>query len=123
MKTCPSGDQWAPMLTVDRPVTQIVETAVNRASASGVARPDDAAAGRDRSAVNSRISDVKISTAKRAGDDVVKSRTRSRKRSRAAAIRRREAERAVSDVIRRPFRAYSRSATRTRVMVLRSAPH
>jgi len=59
------------MSTVARPVTQIVETAVNRASLSGVTVPDADAIGSEKSAVNSRISAAKMSIANRDGDDVM----------------------------------------------------
>ena len=65
------------MSTVERPVTQIVETAVKSASAKGARLPDAVAAGIDSSSVNSVISATKMSTAKRAGDDVVSERTSS----------------------------------------------
>jgi len=41
----PNGDQWVAIFTVVRPVTQIAETAVKSASASGVASPVAEAAG------------------------------------------------------------------------------
>jgi hypothetical protein len=66
------------MFTVDSPVTQIVDTAVNRASANGVTRPSADAAGSENSAVNSRISARKMPTANRDGEAVVASRRRSR---------------------------------------------
>ena len=40
MTTLPNGDQYVAMSTVVRPVTQIVETAVKTASASGATLPD-----------------------------------------------------------------------------------
>ncbi|CAH0326747.1 hypothetical protein SRABI128_05540 [Microbacterium sp. Bi128] len=79
--TRPSGDQSLYMLTVDRPVTQIVDTAVNSASASGARLPSADAAGREKSAVNSRMRMTKTSTAKRAGEAVVKSRSPSHARN------------------------------------------
>lgn len=42
---CPAGDQWVAMSSVVRPVTQMAEVAVKRASASGVASPLAAAKG------------------------------------------------------------------------------
>src|SRR4051794_24415794 len=68
------------MSTVDRPVTQIVDTAVNTASAIGGDLPDVVAMGSDSSAVKTRISDENTSTAKRAGDEVVRLRNRSKAR-------------------------------------------
>ena len=57
------------MFTVLRPVTQIAETAVKSESASGVMVPLRVAIGSESSAVHTRISPVKTSSAKRAGDD------------------------------------------------------
>ena len=51
MTTLPNVDQCVAMFTVDSPVTQIADTAVNSASASGVAVPDAAAIGSDNTAV------------------------------------------------------------------------
>ncbi len=73
MITWPNGDQYVPMLTVDSPVTQIVETAVKSASANGADCPLAVEAGSDSRAVKMRISVAKTRTAKRAGDAVVRS--------------------------------------------------
>ena len=62
------------MSTVARPVTQIVETAVNRASGRGVTCPSEAITGSEKIAVNSRMRTEKMSTAKREGDAVARSR-------------------------------------------------
>lgn len=60
------------MSTVDRPVTEMAETAVNSASASGVHSPSPRrASGIDSSAVVIRMSAVKATIANRAGEDVV----------------------------------------------------
>nr|BFF10269.1 hypothetical protein GCM10025699_15720 [Microbacterium flavescens] len=77
MKTLPSGENVVAMSTVVSPVTQMVDTAVNSASARGRRRPSALAAGSDSRAVNSRMSEANTSTAKRAGEDVVRFRRRS----------------------------------------------
>ena len=51
MKTCPNGDQYVAMSTVDRPVTQITETAVNSASTNGACSPEVVAIGSENSTV------------------------------------------------------------------------
>ena len=75
--TLPKGDQWVAMSTVTSPVTQIVDTAVNRASASGVARPLAEAIGSESRLVKIRMSVPKTRMAKREGDEVAKSRPNS----------------------------------------------
>ena len=80
MMNFPNGEKYVAMSTVDSPVTQMVDTAVNRASASGADFPDVVAAGSERRAVKTRTSDVNTSTAKRAGEDVVRLRNRSNAR-------------------------------------------
>ena len=78
------------MSTVERPVTQIVETAVKRASAKGARCPMAVAAGSESSSVNSVISATKMRTAKRAGDDVVSERMSSYNRLKNRRIPKRE---------------------------------
>src|SRR5690554_7940122 len=80
MATLPKTDQWVAMSTVESPVTQMVETAVKNASASGVPERSRAAMGSDSTSVRITISEVKMRMAKRAGDTVAKSSTMSRKR-------------------------------------------
>ena len=75
MMALPSGENVLAMSTVLSPVTQMVDTAVKTASASGSRRPSVEAAGRDSSAVNTRMSDTKTSTANRAGEVVVRLRS------------------------------------------------
>src|SRR5690606_25718035 len=64
------------MSTVASPVTQIVDTAVNRASLRGVTVRDADAIGSENSAVNSRIRLAKMRIAKRDGDEVMRRRTK-----------------------------------------------
>lgn len=66
------------MSTVERPVTQMAETAVKSASESGVADPDREDTGNASRAVHTRISAVKISSAVRAGEDWIVSRNHPR---------------------------------------------
>ncbi len=75
MTTLPKGDQCVAMSTVVRPVTQMAETAVNTASASGVPPvPLPARAiGRVSSSVVMRMRTVKMRIANRAGDAVADS--------------------------------------------------
>ncbi len=73
--TCPSGDQNVAMSTVDRPVTQMTETAVNSASTSGAGWPDVVAIGSEKSPVNTRTSAAKMVMAKRAGVAATKAST------------------------------------------------
>src|SRR5690606_39902221 len=70
--TWPKPDQWLLMSTVDRPVTQIVDTAVNSASLSGVTWRSAEAIGRDSRPVKSRIRAAKMTIAKREGEEVVR---------------------------------------------------
>ena len=63
----PKVDQCVPVSTVDRPVTQIAETAVNSASISAVPCPSAEETGSASSAVNSPISSVNTPRASRAG--------------------------------------------------------
>src|SRR4051794_40089867 len=39
MMICPVNDQWLPVSSVTRPVTQVADVAVNTASINGVVRP------------------------------------------------------------------------------------
>ena len=77
MTNLPNGEKNVAMSTVESPVTQIVETAVKTASASGRDCPVVVAAGSESSPVKRRMSATKTRTANRAGDDVVRFRTRS----------------------------------------------
>ena len=63
----PNTDQCVAMSTVERPVTQMTETAVNSESASGVTRPEDDAIGSENSSVNTRMSSVNTTMANRDG--------------------------------------------------------
>lgn len=65
----PKSDQCVDMSTVESPVTQIADTAVKSASASGVIFPLLLAMGSESIAVQSRISAVKTRSAKRAGEE------------------------------------------------------
>ena len=67
------------MSTVARPVTQIVETAVNSASLSRVTVPVAEAIGSENSAVNSTISVAKMRIANRDGDEVITRRVKCQK--------------------------------------------
>ena len=73
--TWPNADQCVAMSTVDRPVTQMVDTAVNSASANGVRVPSADAAGNENRAVNSRMSARKTRTANRDGEAIANSRS------------------------------------------------
>ena len=104
------------MSTVERPVTQIVETAVKSASAKDVRRPSAAAAGSDSSAVKIRMRARNTTTANLAGDVVVRVRTQSKaSRPRIRRVRRGRAW-PVRPAMRRPPRSEDV------VMVLRPSP-
>src|SRR5689334_11720889 len=76
------------MSTVERPVTQITDTAVNSASASGVTVPSADAIGSENSSVNTRISIVKTRIAKREGLRAAKPLSAARARPIGAGLRR-----------------------------------
>src|SRR4051812_34414949 len=100
------------MSTVESPVTQIVDTAVKRASAKGGRLPDAVAAGIHSSSVNSVISAAKMRTAKRAGDDVVRERMSSYSRLENRRIPKRENGLTGSAPIRCPLVDSLRSVER-----------
>ena len=79
--TWPNGDQKVAMSTVERPVTQITETAVKRASTKGACSPDVVAIGRENSTVKMPTSPPKTRTAKRAALRDAKSPIASRMRA------------------------------------------
>ena len=64
----PNADQCVAMSTVDSPVTQMTDTAVKRASWSGVIVRSADAIGSENNSVNSRINAVKIRMANREGE-------------------------------------------------------
>ena len=68
------------MSTVDRPVTQMTDTAVKRASTSGACLPELVAIGSEKSAVKTRMRDAKITMAKRAGLEATNASTTSCRR-------------------------------------------
>ncbi len=84
----PNSDQCVAMSTTASPVTQIVETAVNRACGNGVMVPSAEEIGSISTNVSRKIMPVKASTAKRLGECVLmlvtQSRTRPRGERRAA---------------------------------------
>jgi hypothetical protein len=63
----PNVDQCVAMSTVERPVTQMTDTAVNRALGSGVIVPVALAAGRENSTVKTRMSAANTTIANRDG--------------------------------------------------------
>ena len=77
MTNLPNGEKKVATSTVDRPVTQMVETAVKTASASGARLPEVVAAGSESRPVKTRMSATNTTTANRAGEEVVMLRTRS----------------------------------------------
>lgn len=101
----PNGDQWVAMSTVARPVTQIVETAVNSASARGVTVRSADAAGSDSSAVKTRMSAAKMTIAKRDGEEVVSS---LRLRAIERAVNRERNAVVLPDIVRDPLEAFVR---------------
>ena len=79
--TWPIGDQKVAMSTVERPVTQITETAVKRASTKGACSPDVVAIGSENSTVKMPTRPPKTRTAKRAALRDAKSPIASRMRA------------------------------------------
>src|SRR5699024_1759436 len=77
----PKVDQWVPVSTVTRPVTQIAETAVNSASVRSVRTPSVVAAGSDSSTVNAPI--IAVNTPSAIRDGVARVRLCSTRRHRA----------------------------------------
>ena len=66
--TLPKGDQCVPISTVDRPVTQIVETAVNSASKYLVGVPSAEEIGSVSNNDHKKMIEVNTSTANRLGE-------------------------------------------------------
>ena len=64
---CPNTLQWAVVSTTERPVTQVAEVAVNRASSGLVKVPEAAEKGIVSSAVPKRMTSTKLPTISRTG--------------------------------------------------------
>lgn len=64
--------QWVAILTVERPVTQIVETAVKKASTNAVGVFDRAEIGSIRIRANMKMMSVNEISANREGDELMK---------------------------------------------------
>ncbi len=73
MTSWPKNDQWVAVETTVSPVTHTAETAVNRASCSGVYWPLAVAAGSESSEVKIAMTSAKVTSARRAGERTVNS--------------------------------------------------
>jgi hypothetical protein len=74
-------DQYVAMFTVDSPVTQMTDTAVNNASTSGAPWPDEVEIGRENNRVKTSTRAAKTTIANRAGVAAMKDSTASRSRT------------------------------------------